>query len=79
MLEQGRRMDEKVSVISFATNMSLESAIKAIADYQNRYNSHYPTAVNFTLLGVQTIEDVSSDVLALMQVQMVERLPKQFE
>jgi len=79
MLEAGKFMDIEISTKAFATNMSLEAAINALSGYEDRYNRHFPTAVNFTLIGVQSIEDVSNGALQCMRVELIETLPSQFE
>lgn len=69
-----KSVDEKIRTISFATRMGLEKAINLLADYEDKYNRRHTLAVNFTLLSVSTIDDISDGALELMRIQLIEAM-----
>jgi len=72
------KVEQRTKTIAFATELSLESAINRLAEYQDAYNRHYSMAVNFTLQSVSEIEWISDGAMELMGVQQIETLPKTF-
>ncbi len=76
MVEDRHLWPEKISTKAFATRLELERAINVLADYEDRYNRANRLAVNFTLIGIQTIEDISDGALECVRVELVENLEK---
>ena len=62
--------------IAFATRLALKEAVDRIVAYQNAYNSYYRLAVNFRLLHVTKIENLSDKQLRAVEVQLAEHLPQ---
>lgn len=69
-------LETKNSLKAFATRLPLEESLTALAEYQDAYNrNHVSIAVNFTLISVCTIDELSDATLERMQVQRIEKLP----
>ena len=69
-----KSVDERIRTISFATNLGLEEAINLLADYEDKYNRRYTLSINFTLLSVSTVDNISDGALELMRVQLIENM-----
>lgn len=68
----------KTRQIAFATHMTLSKAIEKIYNYQTNYNAYYPIAVEFTLLHVTEIDDLTMDQLRMVRIEYVEELKDNF-
>ena len=81
-LGPGRRMTEekkdKINILerhmSFATRMNLGDAIEQIYKYQEAYNKHYLLSVEYRLLSVIEIDELSNQQLSMCEVDIVEDL-----
>lgn len=80
----GRKMtpderDKAISrerLVSFATQLSLGHAIDRIAIYQRSYNENYRLAVNFRLIQVAEISEISREQAQQVGINFVEELPQ---
>jgi len=73
-----RYVVEYIKPVAFATRLTLREAIDRLADYQEKYRTHYTLAVSFSLLTVSTIEDTPGAVLGLVNVRLIEDLRTDF-
>ena len=73
-IEEKSRTIATEKTIAFATNMQLDEAIEKIHEYETAYNDHFLLAVNFSLLQVSKIADLSKDQLEMARVELVEEL-----
>lgn len=70
-------VDETNRLVSFATELPINTALERILAYQAAYNAHYSLAVNFRLLSVtDEVEYISRDLLDKLEIALVEALPK---
>jgi hypothetical protein len=67
-------VEERTRTIAFATRLTLAAAINELAAYAFIYNRQYDLAVNFSLISVSEIEDLSDASLSLANVQLIESL-----
>jgi len=65
--------------ISIASRKTLREAVDMIIKYQNAYNYRYRLAVNFRLLQVNTIDELSDEQLDFLKVQLAESLTQKPE
>lgn len=65
--------------VAFYSRLPLAKALKRVVRYQEAFNERYQLAVNFTLLGVATVDLVPDEVLDTLGVQLVERLAQRPE
>ena len=75
-----RESEHPVPVIEspcvFVTDMKLPEALLRINLYQTAHNSAFTaSAINFTLVGVETIDYLNSDVRDKMSIPLIEDLP----
>jgi hypothetical protein len=66
----------KEQLITFATFLTLEIALKRLKTYEIGYMQAYPTnAMNFRLLSITHIPKLTKQLLSNLQVQYIEDLP----
>jgi hypothetical protein len=71
------RMEPEIKQEAYATRLSLPQALRRMQAYERAFNERYEkvSAVNYTLLGVDTVEDLSREELDIARVHLVEDLP----
>jgi hypothetical protein len=76
-LGQQTRMEPEIKQEAYATRLSLPQALRRMQAYEEAFNRRYEnhSAVNYTLLGVDTIEDLSREELDIARVHLVEDQP----
>ena len=63
-------------LVSFASNLTLTSALERIKMYETAYNEHFTqTAINLTLLSVSGITRQPQSLLNALGVALAEELP----
>jgi len=72
--EEIDRAEARKTQIAFATRMKLGEAIKKLYNYQTAYNAYYLLAVEYSLLQVAEIDDLSMDQLEMVNVELIENL-----
>lgn len=80
--EQRDRTESRERLVAFATYVPLGEAIEKISTYEQAFNAHYLMAVNFRLLQVNKIDDLTKQQLDMVEVQLIEDLnqkPEDFE
>lgn len=66
-----RKFTEKLRGI--ASRLSLSEALLCLREYENEYRRTYSeTAVNFNVIGIQTIPDLSNDELEAGRIEVIE-------
>jgi len=75
-----RGNEDKVPVLeymtSLVTDMALPEALLHVHAYEEAHNAKYrASAINYTLLTVETIDYLNSDVREKMNIQLIEELP----
>ncbi len=71
------RMESEVKQEAYATCLTLPQALRRMQEYERAFNERYEkvSAVNYTLLGVDTIEYLSREDLEIARVHLVEDRP----
>lgn len=71
--EQGKTGTNLERVVGFVTNFPLAEAIDVLREYEEVYQKKYEwTAVNYRLLSVSTIEDLSADSISKARINCIE-------
>jgi hypothetical protein len=70
-------MEPEIKQEAYAPRLSLPQALRRMQAYERAFNERYEkvSAVNYTLLGVDTVEDLSREELDIARVHLVEDLP----
>jgi hypothetical protein len=58
----------------FCTRLGLSEAIKKLKAYSETYNAKYPIAVEFSVIGVQEIEDLSEELIDMANMELIETM-----
>ncbi len=80
--EERSSWEVQEKIIAIATRLKLGEAIGRVNKHQEAYNDFYPLAVNFRLLQVAEIEDLTDEQLGMVAVELAENLkqsPEEFE
>jgi hypothetical protein len=72
--EEKSRCISTLKPLTFATNLSLEDALRELVHYKLKYNEFYLLELDFTLQSVSSIDEVSRSVLSGMGVDLIELL-----
>jgi hypothetical protein len=70
----GKEPMVRETVIGMATRMPLGQALHSVRKYELAYREKYPLAIEFTLIGVTEIADVSNGELIFGRVELVESM-----
>jgi hypothetical protein len=73
--EQSERTLVKERLVSFASTQTLAAAILHLRGYEDAYNAVYPLAVNFTVLSVATIDDLTAEHLDAARIEVLDLMP----
>jgi len=70
-------MPPKVTQEAHATRLGLAEAIRRVRAYEDAFKARYAkvAATEFTLLGVDEIDDLDDETLDLARVRLIESLP----
>lgn len=70
-------MKSQITQEAHATRLSLPDALRRVRAYEEAFGNRYAsvTATEFTLLGVDVIEDLDDESLSLARVPLIEELP----
>lgn len=72
---KAERVEVSTRLSAFVTRLDLPSALRKIRDYETAYERRYfSLSIEFSLVGVYTIEDLSDEEIVLARATMVEYL-----
>jgi len=76
MMNRGETFPVTNTLLSFSylNEKRLDLALGFLHAHQRAYNLHYPLAIEFTLLAVSTVQDLSAEIQESMRIERIENL-----
>lgn len=72
-LSKPDRTEARERLTAFASRLALEDALMELEAYEEEYRMKYSeTAVNFRVIGIQEIPDLSDEALAAGRIEVIE-------
>jgi hypothetical protein len=69
----------KERLIGMASRLDVENALKTLSIYEAAFKKHYKyNAVNFTVLAINKIDDISDEVAQLGRIEIIENVYTDF-
>jgi hypothetical protein len=68
------KITPEIKAVSYATSLMLSEALAALREYDDLFKQVYVhTAVEHTLIGVQTIDDLTAETIELARISTIEQ------
>jgi hypothetical protein len=68
------KITSEIKAVSYATSLPLSEALAALREYDDLFKQVYVhSAVEHTLIGVQTIDDLSAETIELARISTIEQ------